>query len=66
MFIGHFTERPYQDPESGVFGATGRAIPDLGIGNEVYNPRVGAELYNRYLDERVYAEEMGFDGVMLN
>ena len=66
MFIGHFTERPYQDPESGVFGATGRAIPDLGIGNEVYNPRVGAELYNRYLDERVYAEQMGFDGVMLN
>ena len=66
MFIGHFTERPYQDPDSGVFGATGRAIPDLGIGNEVYNPRVGAELYNRYLDERVYAEEMGFDGVMLN
>ena len=40
MFIGHFTERPYQDPDSGVFGATGRAIPDLGIGNEVYNPRV--------------------------
>ena len=66
MFIGHFTERPYQDPDSGVFGAAGRAIPDLGIGNEVYNPRVGAELYNRYLDERVYAEEMGFDGVMLN
>ena len=66
MFIGHFTERPYQDPDSGVFGAAGRAIPDLGIGNEVYNPRVGAELYNRYLDERVYAEETGFDGVMLN
>ena len=44
----------------------GGRSPDLGIGNEVYNPRVGAELYNRYLDERVYAEEMGFDGVMLN
>ena len=66
MFIGHFTERPYQDPESGVFGTTARPIPDLGITNEVYNPEVGADLYNRYLDERVYAEEMGFDGVMLN
>ncbi len=66
MFIGHFTERPYQDQDSGVFGATGRAITDLVIGNEVYKPRDGAELYNRYLDERVYAEEMGFDGVMLN
>ena len=66
MFVGHFTERPYQDPQSGVFGTTARPIPDLGITNEVYDPRVGAELYNRYLDERVYAEEMGFDGVMLN
>ena len=66
MFVGHFTERPYQDPDSGVFGTTARPIPDLGITNEVYDPRVGAELYNRYLDERVYAEEMGFDGVMLN
>ena len=66
MFVGHFTERPYQDPSSGVFGTTARPIPDLGITNEVYDPRVGADLYNRYLDERVYAEEMGFDGVMLN
>ena len=66
MFIGHFTERPYQDQKSGVFGTTARPIPDLGITNEVYDPEVGAELYNRYLDERVYAEEMGFDGVMLN
>ena len=66
MFVGHFTERPYQDPQSGVFGTTARPIPDLGITNEVYDPRVGADLYNRYLDERVYAEEMGFDGVMLN
>ena len=66
MFIGHFTERPYQDADSGVFGVTARPVPDLGLGNEVYDPRVGAELYNRYLDERVYAEEVGFDGVMLN
>ena len=38
MFIGHFTERPYQDPKSGVFGTTARPIPDLGITNEVYRP----------------------------
>jgi alkanesulfonate monooxygenase SsuD/methylene tetrahydromethanopterin reductase-like flavin-dependent oxidoreductase (luciferase family) len=66
MFIGYFTERPYQDPDSGYFGATGRAIQDLGLSNGSYNPRIGAELYNRYLDEKVYAEEMGFDGLMLN
>ena len=66
MFIGYFTERPYQDPDSGYFGATGRSIQDLGMSNGSYNPRLGAELYNRYLDEKVYAEEMGFDGIMLN
>jgi alkanesulfonate monooxygenase SsuD/methylene tetrahydromethanopterin reductase-like flavin-dependent oxidoreductase (luciferase family) len=66
MFIGYFTERPYQDPNSGYFGATGRDITDLGISNREYDPKLGAELYNRYLDEKVYAEEMGFDGIMLN
>ena len=66
MFIGHFTERPYQDPDSGYFGATGKPITDLRLSNEIYNPQVGSDLYNRYLDEKVYAEEMGFDGLMLN
>jgi len=66
MFIGHFTERPYQDPKSGYFGATGLPIKDLTLSNEIYDAQVGSDLYNRYLDERVYAEEMGFDGIMLN
>ncbi len=66
MFIGYFTERPYQDTESGYFGAAGRDIEDLTLSNSSYDPRLGADLYNRYLDEKVYAEEMGFDGLMLN
>ncbi len=66
MFIGYFTERPYQDASSGYFGATGRSIEDLGLSNGDYDPKLGADLYNRYLDEKVYAEEMGFDGLMLN
>ena len=66
MHIGYFTERPYQDPESGYFGATGKQIMDLTVSNEIYNPQLGARLYNRYLDEKIYAEEMGFDGLMLN
>lgn len=33
--------------------------------NRIYDPRVGAELYHRYLDEWLHAEEMGFD-IMLN
>ena len=66
MFIGYFTERPYQDPEAGFFGATGTPIKDSTLSNDVYSPELGAHLYNRYLDEKIYAEEMGFDGLMLN
>lgn len=66
MFVGYFTERPYQDPSSGYFGATGRSITDLTMSNGSYDPKLGSDLYNRYLDEKIYAEEMGFDGLMLN
>jgi alkanesulfonate monooxygenase SsuD/methylene tetrahydromethanopterin reductase-like flavin-dependent oxidoreductase (luciferase family) len=66
MFIGYFTERPYQDPGSGYFGRTGLPIEDLGMSNSAYDPKLGARLYNRYLDEKVFAEEQGFDGLMLN
>ncbi len=66
MFIGYFTERPYQDPKSGYFGSTGTPIMDLKVSNGIYDSELGADLYNRYLDEKIYAEEMGFDGLMLN
>jgi alkanesulfonate monooxygenase SsuD/methylene tetrahydromethanopterin reductase-like flavin-dependent oxidoreductase (luciferase family) len=66
LFIGYFTERPYQDPNSGYFGRTGKPIEDLSMSNEGYDPVLGAELYNRYFDEKIYAEQMGFDGLMLN
>ena len=55
MFIGYFTERPYQDPKSGYFGATGKSIMDLNVSNEIYDAELGAGLYNRYLDEKIYA-----------
>ena len=63
MFIGHFTEQPWQDDKTGLMGTQ---TTDLSISNELYDPEVGAALYNRYLDEKLYAEEMGFDGLMLN
>ena len=66
MFIGYFTERPYQDLKSGYFGATGQPIKDLTVSNDIYDSEVGAQLYNRYLDEKLYAEEMGFDGLCGN
>jgi len=34
--------------------------------NDYYDPVEGHALYNRYLDELEYAEELGFDGVCVN
>jgi alkanesulfonate monooxygenase SsuD/methylene tetrahydromethanopterin reductase-like flavin-dependent oxidoreductase (luciferase family) len=36
------------------------------LSNSLYDPRQGHKLYNRYLDEMEYAEELGFDGVCVN
>ena len=51
---------PTRTPIPGYFGATGKPIMDLTVSNEIYDSKLGAELYNRYLDEKLYAEEMGF------
>jgi len=63
MLIGHFTEQPWQDNNTGLMG---QQSLDLSVSNALYDPKVGAKLYNRYIDEKIYAEEMGFDGLMLN
>ena len=34
--------------------------------NTTYDPTVGTGLYNRYLDELEYAEQLGFDGICVN
>ena len=34
--------------------------------NSYYDPVKGAKLYNRYLDELEYADELGFDGICVN
>lgn len=34
--------------------------------NELFRPALGTTLYNRYLDELVLADELGFDGVCVN
>ena len=34
--------------------------------NDHFDPKVGHELYNRYLDELELADELGFDGVAVN
>ena len=63
MHIMMFTERPYYDvPEDEII----KNASYFGISNEHFNPEVGGRLYNSYFDEAVYAEEQGFDGIMLN
>jgi alkanesulfonate monooxygenase SsuD/methylene tetrahydromethanopterin reductase-like flavin-dependent oxidoreductase (luciferase family) len=63
MHIMHFTERPYKNvPEDEVI--KNRSF--FGVPNKFYDPKVGAELYNEYIDEACYAEEVGFDAIMLN
>jgi alkanesulfonate monooxygenase SsuD/methylene tetrahydromethanopterin reductase-like flavin-dependent oxidoreductase (luciferase family) len=65
MFLGYFTERPYQD-RSAEWYKSALPILDLSLSNGVINPQLQADLYHRFIDEKLYVEEMGFDGVMLN
>ncbi len=66
MFIMRFTERPYvaytEDEVRGSFRSSVR----LTFPNAHFNPELGADLYNEYLDEYEFSEEVGFDGLMLN
>lgn len=36
------------------------------LSNTYYDPAVGEQVYNRYLDELEYAEKLGFDGICVN
>lgn len=63
MHITTFTERPYAYvPEEEVI----KNASFFGVSNKFLDPVKGGALFNRYLDEKLYAEELGFDGVMLN
>ncbi|HXZ88317.1 MAG TPA: LLM class flavin-dependent oxidoreductase [Candidatus Binataceae bacterium] len=63
MILMYFTERPYRDvPEDELI--KNRAF--FAVPNKFFDREKGAQLYNEYLDEMVYAEDVGFDAVMLN
>jgi len=36
------------------------------MSNKHFDPAVASRLYNEFLENYVYAEEMGVDGIMLN
>ena len=63
MHIMMFTERPYTEvSEDEII----KNASFFGVSNSNLNPEIGGQLYNSYFDEAVYAEKVGFDGVMLN
>src|ERR1700761_1765579 len=64
MQLMYFTEQPmsaYPDREGLAFGATA-----LMFSNKYFDPVAGSRLYNEFLEDYIYAEEMGIDGIMLN
>jgi alkanesulfonate monooxygenase SsuD/methylene tetrahydromethanopterin reductase-like flavin-dependent oxidoreductase (luciferase family) len=63
MLLMYFTERGYYHvPEDEVIRNGGF----FGLPNRFFDPAKAADLYNMYLDEAQYVEEMGYDGIMLN
>jgi alkanesulfonate monooxygenase SsuD/methylene tetrahydromethanopterin reductase-like flavin-dependent oxidoreductase (luciferase family) len=63
MIIGYFTERPYRwVPEEEVL----RNEAFFAISNKYFDREKAADDYNYFLDEYCYAEELGFDALMLN
>jgi alkanesulfonate monooxygenase SsuD/methylene tetrahydromethanopterin reductase-like flavin-dependent oxidoreductase (luciferase family) len=63
MQLMYFTERPYRDLSEDEL-IKNRAY--FGLSNKFFDREVGSRLYNEYLDEMVYAEDVGFDAIMLN
>src|SRR6266480_2413639 len=64
MHLMYFTEQPmsaYSAEEGLKFGATA-----LMFSNKHFDPVAGSRLYNEYLEHYALAEEVGFDGIMLN
>ena len=64
MDVFYFTEMPYAEfPESEAekFPSMRLTFP-----NTYFDPNTASGLMNRYLDEYQHAEEMGFDGLMIN
>ena len=62
MQIGMFSEEPWQDPNWNEQWGSGC----LTVSIQEYDPPTAGKLLNRYIDEMIYAEEVGFDILMKN
>ena len=66
MFLMRFTERAYVNYSAEDVKSSPNSAVRLTFSNRHFDPTLGADLYNTYLDEYEYCEEVGFDGLMLN
>ena len=66
MFLMRFTERAYVNYTAEDVKNSPNSAVRLTFSNRHFDPQLGADLYNAYLDEYEYCEEVGFDGLMLN
>ena len=66
MFLMRFTERAYVNYTADDVKNSQNSAVRLTFSNTHFDPQLGSELYNTYLDEYEYCEEVGFDGLMLN
>src|SRR5438874_3358139 len=66
MFLMRFTERAYVNYTAEDVKNSPNSAVRLTFPNTHFNPELGADLYNEYLDEYEFSEEVGFDGLMLN
>ena len=66
MFLMRFTERAYVAYSAEDVQNSFRSAVRLTFPNRHFNPALGANLYNEYLDEYEYSDRIGFDGLMLN
>ncbi len=57
MYAWHFTEMPY--PHLPPFDQM--STMRVSLPNSHYDPKIGADLYNRYLDEYIIASELGLN-----
>ncbi|MXV89650.1 MAG: LLM class flavin-dependent oxidoreductase [Acidimicrobiia bacterium] len=61
FFMFHLMPYPYLPEDFDERESAWVTLP-----NTTYDPTVGTGLYNRYLDELEYAEQLGFDGICVN
>ena len=66
MFIMRFTERPYVAYTEAEVKNSFRSSVRLTFSNSNFRPEVGARVYDEAFEQNQFAEEAGFDGIMLN